>query len=69
MSYVTLRAVEATDEAAFDVEHCRTEEPLAGGEDYVVEILDLRSPRLVEFVEKKVEGSRYIIVVRFLGTY
>lgn len=69
MSDIAIGTVEAANQATFHVEHCGTEEPLACGDDYMVEFLDLGCPRLVKFVEVEIEGAGNVIRICFLGLY
>lgn len=64
---VGLRAVEAADEVAVEVEVGRAVEPVAGGDDEVVKTRDLGGPVAVEFVEVEVERLLFVVGVCFLG--
>lgn len=64
---VGLRAVEAADEAAAEVEISWAEEPVACGDDDIVKEGDLRGPVAVGFIEVEVVRALLVVGVGFLG--
>lgn len=65
---VGLRAVEAANEAMVKVEVGRSEKPVAGGDDDVVEKMDLGGPMVVRFVEEEFVRALFVGGVGFFGS-